>query len=155
MTHVLRHARANAVAYLALFVALGGTSYAAASLPAGSVGTAQLKDHSITPAKLKQRAIGGYVMAWAHVSATGRVLSGSPGVRAKASPAALTTGTLITVRGQKIPRSCVPIATAQVTNADAGEQVAAYVDTFGAAHVSTYSAQGQYASLPFYVAIVC
>jgi hypothetical protein len=35
---------ANVVALLALFVALGGSAYAVASLPHGSVGTAQLKN---------------------------------------------------------------------------------------------------------------
>ena len=52
MTSVMRHVRANAIAYVALFVALGGTSYAAMSLPAGSVGARQIKNHVITPVKL-------------------------------------------------------------------------------------------------------
>lgn len=43
---------ANVVATLALFVALGGASYAAVTLPAGSVGDAQLRNGSITPPKL-------------------------------------------------------------------------------------------------------
>jgi len=43
---------ANVAATLALFVALGGTSYAAFSLPAGSVGTKQLKNGAVTRAKL-------------------------------------------------------------------------------------------------------
>jgi hypothetical protein len=45
------HLRRHAVAYLALFVALGGTSYAA-SLPRNSVGTAQLRDRAVTALKL-------------------------------------------------------------------------------------------------------
>jgi hypothetical protein len=45
------HLRRHAVAYLALFIALGGTTYAA-SLPRNSVGTAQLKDRSVTAPKL-------------------------------------------------------------------------------------------------------
>jgi len=52
MRNLLQHMRANAVAYLALFVALGGTSYAAGSLAANSVGTKQLKSKSVTPGKL-------------------------------------------------------------------------------------------------------
>lgn len=52
-----RHARANAVAYVALFVALGGTSYAAVTLQAGSVGTVQLADKAVTRAKLAANAI--------------------------------------------------------------------------------------------------
>ena len=43
---------ANAAATIALFVALGGTSYAALSLPAGSVGTRQLRSGAVTKAKL-------------------------------------------------------------------------------------------------------
>lgn len=43
---------ANVVATLALFVALGGASYAAVTLPRNSVGTAQLRARSVTLAKL-------------------------------------------------------------------------------------------------------
>jgi hypothetical protein len=51
------HARQNVIAYLALFVALGGTSYAAIKLPANSVGTKQIKDSSVTSAKIKDGSI--------------------------------------------------------------------------------------------------
>jgi len=43
---------ANVVATLALFVALGGASYAAVELPAGSVGVRQLKPKAVTLEKL-------------------------------------------------------------------------------------------------------
>ena len=48
MLKTLTFIRHNAIALTALFVALGGTSYAALSLPAGSVGTqaaAQRRGH--------------------------------------------------------------------------------------------------------------
>jgi hypothetical protein len=45
---LLRHARSNAVGYVALMVALGGTSYAAVSLPSRSVGPKQLKTNAVT-----------------------------------------------------------------------------------------------------------
>ena len=48
---------ANVTSCLALFVALGGTSYAALNLPAGSVGTVQLQKAAVTAAKIKQSAI--------------------------------------------------------------------------------------------------
>lgn len=48
---------ANVTASLALFVALGGTSYAAIKLPAKSVGTIQLKSRAVTKAKLAPRAV--------------------------------------------------------------------------------------------------
>jgi len=46
------------VSLIALFVALGGTSYAAiTALPANSVGTKQLKNSAVTGAKIKNGAI--------------------------------------------------------------------------------------------------
>jgi hypothetical protein len=51
------HIRANAVAYLALFVALGGTSYAAIRLPANSVGTKQLRASAVTSAKVRNHSL--------------------------------------------------------------------------------------------------
>jgi hypothetical protein len=43
---------ANVIACLALFIALGGASYAAFRLPKNSVGAKQLKKGAVTPAKL-------------------------------------------------------------------------------------------------------
>lgn len=48
---------ANIVATLALFVALGGGAYAAVTLPADSVGTKQLKNRAVTPAKVARETI--------------------------------------------------------------------------------------------------
>jgi hypothetical protein len=47
------------VACVALVVALGGVSYAAAVLPKNSVGTAQLKKKAVTAPKLKKNAVTG------------------------------------------------------------------------------------------------
>ena len=55
MRGVGRHLRGNAVAYLALFVALGGASYAAMQLPRNSVGTAQIRKGAVTPSKLSKQ----------------------------------------------------------------------------------------------------
>lgn len=49
---------ANVTATLALFVALGGVSYAAVTLPRNSVGNAQLKRNAVTGAKVRSGAIG-------------------------------------------------------------------------------------------------
>jgi hypothetical protein len=46
-----------AVAVTALFVALGGTSYALSSLPKGSVGTKQIKNGAVTTKKIKNGAV--------------------------------------------------------------------------------------------------
>src|ERR1700751_4692410 len=45
------------IALVALFVALGGTTYAATSLPTNSVGPRQLKKNAVTAPKIKQRAV--------------------------------------------------------------------------------------------------
>jgi hypothetical protein len=55
---VLTHLRRNAVAYLALFVALGGTSYAAVKLPANSVGAKQIKANAVGASEVKRGAVG-------------------------------------------------------------------------------------------------
>lgn len=45
------------VALLALFVALGGSSYAALTLPKGSVGTKQIKNDAVTSKKVKNNSL--------------------------------------------------------------------------------------------------
>jgi hypothetical protein len=54
---IIRHLRANVVAYLALSIALGGTSYAAAKLPAKSVGVKQLKNGAVTSSKVRNGSL--------------------------------------------------------------------------------------------------
>src|SRR4051812_26132911 len=48
---------ANVTATLALFVALGGTGYAAISLPRNSVGSAQIRARAVGASELKSRAV--------------------------------------------------------------------------------------------------
>ncbi|MFN8215967.1 MAG: hypothetical protein U0R71_05165 [Solirubrobacterales bacterium] len=50
---------ANVVATLALFLALGGAAYAAATLPKNSVGRAQLKPGAVTSSKVKNGSLTG------------------------------------------------------------------------------------------------
>jgi hypothetical protein len=52
-----RPSAATIIATLALVVALGGTGYAAASLPRNSVGTKQLKNNAVTSKKVKDGAL--------------------------------------------------------------------------------------------------
>ena len=49
--------RRNAIALAALFVALGGTGYAAVALPKNSVGTPQIKKDAVTTAKVKNGSL--------------------------------------------------------------------------------------------------
>jgi hypothetical protein len=46
---------ANLMATLAVFIALGGASYAATQLPRNSVGTKQLKKNVVTTAKSRMK----------------------------------------------------------------------------------------------------
>jgi hypothetical protein len=78
MKRLTRHLRGNVIAYLALFVALGGTSYAALSLPAGSVGARQIKNHVIDPVKFNSKFVGASVRYWAVVDGNGHVLASHP-----------------------------------------------------------------------------
>ena len=48
---------ANVMATIAVFIALGGASYAATQLPKKSVGTKQIKNNAVTTAKIKDGAV--------------------------------------------------------------------------------------------------
>ena len=53
LSRLTHHMGQNAVAYLALFVALGGSSYAAIRLPANSVGSTQIKTGAVRSSDVK------------------------------------------------------------------------------------------------------
>jgi hypothetical protein len=116
MTTPFRYVRSNAVAFLALFIALGGTGWAAASLPAGSVGARQIRNNSITPAKFNRSMIGGSVRYWARISASGQVIASS---QPKAqivvwytNPSGFYGGGVLRW-GRPIARGCFSLATAE------------------------------------------
>jgi hypothetical protein len=58
-----RPSPAMVVACIALAIALGGTSYAAISLPANSVGTKQLKKNAVKRSKIAAKAVDGSKVA--------------------------------------------------------------------------------------------
>lgn len=68
------------ISVLALFVALGGTSYAALAIPKNSVGTAQLKNNAVSGSKIKNGAVTSSKLsssvlapeAWHEIGATGQ-----------------------------------------------------------------------------------
>jgi hypothetical protein len=53
----VHHLRRNAVAYVALFIALGGTSYAAIKLPANSVKAKQIAAGAVRSSEVKDRSL--------------------------------------------------------------------------------------------------
>ena len=66
---------ANVMSTVAVFIALGGTSYAVASLPKNSVGDRQLKNNAVTSEKIKDGAVTAADLA------PGAVQSGPRGPR--------------------------------------------------------------------------
>jgi hypothetical protein len=168
---LVQHLRGNTVAYLALFVALGGTSYAAFSLPAGSVGARQLKNHSILPVKLDPKFIAGSVRAWAVVGSDGRVVAGGGGPKASANapypgayvvkwsvPTHGSCATDVTVDSNRSPiTEHIPVMGNPSAGFTAGYAVAYSTGQSGrtTSAVNTFDQQGRLTPLGFDVAIIC
>jgi hypothetical protein len=149
----LTFARHNAIALAALFVALGGTSYAALSLPAGSVGTPQIRNHSVTPIKFDGNSIGGYVRYWARVSATGRLIASRPRAQVLVwykPPSPYAGGQLRWPVG--VSRNCFSVATVESFPASGS---ASAVTVIGRKGFGTQVRIGLSSPLPVNVAVIC
>lgn len=97
---LLAYIRRHHLGLLALFVALGGTSYAAVGLPNNSVGTPQLKNNAVTSLKVKNLSVSGVDLASNAVTsikvkdrslrgidfAAGQIPAGPPGPAGPAGP---------------------------------------------------------------------
>ena len=79
----------NVVASLALFVALGGVSYAAVTLPAGSVGSKQIKRSAVTSAKVKDHSLTARDFRRGQLPAAARGPEGPPGPKGETGPQGL------------------------------------------------------------------
>jgi hypothetical protein len=87
MKRLIHSLRSQSIGVAALFVALGGTGYAAISIPKNSVGTRQIRNAavtasklgkgSITATKLNGSSIPGYVAFSAHIAINGQVTASS------------------------------------------------------------------------------
>jgi hypothetical protein len=75
------------IACLALAVALGGTGYAAIALPAGSVGTAQLKNDAVVSSKVKDGSLRARDFAAGSLPAGERGAAGPQGPQGPAGSA--------------------------------------------------------------------
>jgi hypothetical protein len=150
MKRLRHHLRANLVAYLALFTALGGTSYAAINLPPGSVGERQIKNHVIDPIKLDPRYIGGSVRAWVEVGASGNIVSSSGPVRVEHPP---TSSDYLFTWHAKLPRSCIVIASVNNEFADGFADASLLGDR--GAQVTAFNPSGQRVPARVAVAVIC
>lgn len=113
MKRLSRHLRTNAIAYLALFVALGGTGYAAANLPTNSVGTRQIKNGSIVPKKFNSKYIAASIRAWVNVQWRGSKLV-ADGSSSRVRIATVSDGDGITWPHTRFPKNCMPSVTPRV-----------------------------------------
>ena len=100
LAKLLGYIRRHHLGLLALFVALGGTSYAAVGLPANSVGTLQLKQNAVTSFKVKDQSLKGIDFATGAITsikvkdrtlrgidfATGQIPAGPAGTAGPAGP---------------------------------------------------------------------
>ena len=158
MRSVMKHLRENAVAYLALFVALGGTSYAAINLPAGSVANKQLRNGSITPVKFNRQFISGSLRAWAVVAPDGTVQAsaGKPNVHV----VNVVPGSFVIKWKVPAPafKGCFAIGGLTGDSGVAGSAEAALAvpsKQQWSVGVRTYGPQGQPLAQYFYVSLIC
>ena len=106
-----RPSPAMIIAFAALLVALGGTSYAAINLPANSVGTKQLKKNAVTGKKVKNRSLKAADFAVGQLPAGPQGPQGAQGLQgaqgpqgAKGDPGEPAPIPIITVR-ESVPTS--------------------------------------------------
>ncbi|WP_292675493.1 hypothetical protein [Nocardioides sp.] len=82
--------RHNAIALLALFIAIGGTSYAVTALPKNSVGTKQLKNNSVKSSKIADGQVSSADVKDSSLLAAdfapGQLPAGSTGLAGPAGP---------------------------------------------------------------------
>ncbi len=158
MTRILNIVRQQSIAFVALLVALGGTGYAATQLPAGSVGTKQLRNSAVTPAKLAGRQIAGTIRAWAYDDANGKVLA-SHGLR-RGVVRGENGQYVFGLTGQRVSKGCAATASVAATPTEGyvpGSAVAllGFIPRPPSVAVLTFNAAGQPARLPFVVQVLC
>jgi hypothetical protein len=105
MRRFARFLRRNTIALLALFVALGGTTYAATALPRNSVGPLQLKKNAVSGLKVRNNSLTGADIVEAKLA---RV------PLAKAAESAVTAANATTVNSYAVRRFVTSVASGGV-----------------------------------------
>ena len=165
MTKLIGHLRNNAVGYVAIMIALGGTSYAATSPTASH---AQLQSRIVQRAKDDPQLVNGNVRAWAIVGPAGRVIAS--GGKPKVTPQAGDPGGYGIRWGVKVgrcateatidssaspPTERLPVAGDPSAPFTAGYAVASTFVRHNETAVQTYNQQGQPTPLGFDVMVIC
>lgn len=170
---------ANVTATLALFIALGGTSYAALSLPRNSVGSKQIRTSAVGSSEVRNRSLNT-----ADLSLTARRslrgAKGDPGPAGPAGAPAVRYFAAISAPGQRIRgnattashtsggsglytvgfgtnvSACVYTATVGTTDGSPAPAGRATVrDEGGNVGVQIVDASGAPADLPFHLIVAC
>ena len=164
----LHHIRNNAVGYIALFVALGGTGYAALSLPANSVGTRQLRSGAVTSRKIAKgavaasaldpKSIAGHIVGWAQIRADGHVTSAAP--RAAVTFTDPTRGIYRVSWSRPIQVNCIALANPTNVPTVVGQATADTAGPFGHGRntyfvVQTFDASGNNVPERVNVLVIC
>jgi hypothetical protein len=169
---------ANVVATMALFIALGGTSYAAIKLPHNSVGSEQIKTGAVHTGEIRDRTIrlqdistsartslrgqagpqgapgpagAAAVRHFAAVNAAGTFIRGD----AKSGGSDTAIGTYVVGFAESVS-GCAYTATLGTTDGSVAPAGRITVnDHSGAVGVQTYDASGAPANLPFHLIVAC
>jgi hypothetical protein len=162
MSRIRSHARNNRVAYIALFFALGGSSYAAFRLPAGSVGTRELKNRAVTAKKLDPTSVAASVRAWANLQwASGWHVQASTGDIHVTTNA---TGETVSWRRTRFASNCMASVTPQRNFGPGGPggtgTLDGYVSTFfnphdGDLQIDGIAADGTHQAQGVTILIIC
>jgi hypothetical protein len=183
MTRLRRHlSYANVMATLALAVALGGTSYAAFSLPRDSVGHRQLQSGAVRSREVKNGSLGAIDLS----AATRRSLHGKQGIQGPVGPAGAVGAAAIEYfaalkgNGERIAGNSTyggsgdatgsykvgfarsvagcaytaTLGTTDTTTVPAG-RITVGANPDGSVAVYTYDASGTPTDLPFHVLVAC
>lgn len=151
--HTIQYLRANALALTALFVALGGTGYAAAGL----------HTHSATTRRPKLTA-HGQVVAWAVVTDKGHVVAGGARPRVRVTGTGdytLTWRDVPTFPKRKIYCAAPVTVDTEFSGLDVttpAPEITGYADVNTTGHVvyvQTFTPSGQPFPLGFEVALIC
>jgi hypothetical protein len=150
----LRPSPAMVVACLALGIALGGTSYAAVTLPRNSVGKKQLKRNAVTGLKVKNNTLTGADVLESRLAKVPRAKAADTAALATLATTATTATTAtnaITVGGNMVKRfnAGVPIGGAQVTVLDLNGFLMTLTCPGGATMLRAANSSGAAAQLRF------
>ena len=151
MLKILPFIRQNAIALLALFVALGGASYAAVS-----INGSQIRNHTINAVKLNPKSISASISAWAIIFGdTLHVTAGPASSKIRVSTTGV--GESITWTHRRFAQNCLPMATsmAPVTSGGYGSASTQFDPARGSLTLHGFGPDKVGRPQPVYVIIVC